>query len=171
VGSGLSVSGIGCVYIYSECGRAKQRKSSIFLPLRRKTTCSRKARRQTAGRTSECPGETGMRETEGHCWACSLLVPTPSTPTPANSPQRRPPPHFGLQPWGRCMAFSLRTQCRLRLLPSDLFFNHLMGSPAQQTKALAPWARQLHRVSKLPLSLCVGFSVQPAPPPGPESQG
>ena len=73
MGSGLSVSGIGCVYIYCVWGRAKQRKSYIFLPLRRKTTCSRKARRQTAGRTSECPRETGMRETEGQCWACSLL--------------------------------------------------------------------------------------------------
>lgn len=65
MGSGLSVSGIGCVYIYCGKGRAKQRKSYISLPLRRKTTCSRKARRQTASRTSECPRETGMRETEG----------------------------------------------------------------------------------------------------------
>lgn len=65
------------------------------------------------------------------------------------------------------MAFSPRTQCWL--LPSDLFFNHLMGSCPPQTKAPAPWARQLHHVSKLPLSLLVGFSVQPAPPPGPES--
>lgn len=35
------------------------------------------------------------------------------------------------------MAFSPRTQCRLQLLPSDLFFNHLMGfSPPPKPK---PW--------------------------------
>lgn len=53
-----------------------------------------------------------MRETEGQLLGLQPLVPTPSTPTPANTPQPPPTP-FCLQPWGSCMAFSLRIQCRL----------------------------------------------------------
>lgn len=48
MGSGLSVSGIGCVYIYCGWDRAKQRKSYIFLPLRRKTKV------QKEGQKADC---------------------------------------------------------------------------------------------------------------------
>lgn len=62
--------------------------------------------------------------------------PAASSP-PLAHPPLPSPPHSGLQPWGCFMAFSARTQCRLLLLPSDLFFNHLMDPPT--TTKPKPW--------------------------------
>lgn len=62
------------------------------------------------------------------------------------------------------MVFSLQTQCRLRFLPSDLFFNHLMGFSPLHTKAPAPWARQLHACQNCPCHFSlVSQSSQPLP--------
>lgn len=137
--------------------------------LRRKGVPQEEASRWTAGRIPKGPHETGLRETEDQ-----LLGPKPSCRTPSSPPLQMlpssPAPFWPEAPRGATWRshHGPRAGCAS---PSDLFFNHLMGFHPPQTKALAPWARQLHSVSKLPLSLCVGFSVQPAPPPGPESKG